>query len=214
MPAGTTQYSVHAGAKIILSVKCDTLTSLYIPEGVTSISHYAFDDCTALKTISFPNSLTDFPQRLSEEDGASFNYYMDGEVKYLGNESNPYLILCHVPETVTAFPIRSTTKIIYEYAFYNCANLTSISIPNTVTYIGDFAFAQCSGLESIVIPKSVKHIGQWAFGECTSLRSVVFPENLAEIPSHIFYECYSLQSISIPETVTRIGNGAFAGCSA
>ena len=52
------------------------------------------------------------------------------------------------------------------YAFYGCANLTSVVIPSSVTTINDLAFSSCSGLKSIHIPNSVIEIKQRAFEYC------------------------------------------------
>jgi len=97
------------------------------------------------------------------------------------------------------------------YAFYGCANLTSVVIPSSVTTINDLAFSG-SGLKSIQIPNSVIEIKQRAFEGCTNLSSIILPENITEIAYELFYACSSLESIVIPDGVTSIGVKAFNGC--
>jgi hypothetical protein len=62
--------------------------------------------------------------------------------------------------------INSGVTSIGNYAFYNCAGITSITIPNSVTSIGKYAFSDCSGLISITIPNSVTSIGDCVFYGC------------------------------------------------
>ena len=59
--------------------------------------------------------------------------------------------------------------IIGDYAFHECANLTSITIPDNVTSIGDYAFYNCSNLTSIESPTSVTSIGSYGFHNCNNL---------------------------------------------
>ena len=104
----------------------DNLTSVTIPDSVTSIDNWAFYGCNSLK----------------------YNEYNNG--KYLGNSKNPYIILVEVIDTsATSFTIHNTTKFIYTYAFYYCSSLTSVTIPDSVTSIGYGAFSDCSRLWSI-----------------------------------------------------------------
>jgi len=98
------------------------------------------------------------------------------------------------------------------YAFYGCANLTSVVIPSSVTTINDLAFSSCSGLKSIHIPNSVIEIKQRAFEYCSSLSSLTLPEKLSNVAYELCMGCSKLESIVIPEGVTSIGVKAFNGC--
>ena len=101
----------------------------------------------------------------------------------------------------------------FNYTFYECLSLTSITIPDSVTTIGDFTFYGCQSLTSITIPDSVTTIGGGTFYECSSLTSITIPDSVTTIGDDTFYECSSLTSITIPDSVTSIGYRAFSGCS-
>ena len=101
----------------------------------------------------------------------------------------------------------------FNYTFYECLSLTSITIPDSVTTIGDFTFSGCQSLTSITIPDSVTTIGDATFYECSSLTSITIPDSVTTIGDDTFYECSSLTSITIPDSVTSIGYRAFSGCS-
>ena len=203
---------------------------------VTGIDSWAFSNFTRLKTIVIPDSITSVGSDAFQGcENLKYNIY--DNAKYLGNNENPYLILVRKKSnTITSCEINENTKIILEYAFFNCYKLTDIVIPDSVTSIGECAFFECSSLTnielsdsitcienrtfykcksltSIIIPNGVTSIGNDAFGICTSLTSVTIPNSVTSIGTNAFYDCKSLTSITIPNGVTSIGNDAFKSCS-
>ena len=163
---------------------CGRLTSISIPDSVTSIGESAFHNCGSLTSISIPDSVTSI-----------------GNSAFRGCSD---LTSISIPDSVTS---------IGESAFHNCGSLTSISIPDSVTSIGNSAFRGCSDLTSINIPDSVTSIGYAAFYGCKSLTSISIPSGVTSIGGSAFSGCSSLTSISIPSGVTSIGGSAFRDCS-
>jgi len=104
-------------------------------------------------------------------------------------------------------------KTVFNNAFSNDENITSVKIPDSVTSIGDRAFYDCSSLTSVVIGDSVTSIGDRAFYYCSSLTSVVIGDSVTSIGGRAFSDCTSLTSIEIPDSVTSIGDYAFSGCA-
>ena len=158
---------------------CSSLTSIEIPNGVTSIGDYAFG-CSGLTSIEIPNGVTS-----------------------IGSES---FYCC---ENLTSIVIGKGVTSIGDSAFSGCSSLTSIEISNGVTSIGDWAFYDCSGLTSIEIPNSVTSIGDHAFFYCSGLTSIEIPNGVTSIGDHAFSYCRGLTSIEIPNGVTSIGDHAF-----
>ncbi len=144
-------------------------TSITIPDGVTSIANMAFMDCVSLTRIYLPESVTSIGRSVFYGCTAlQYNEYENA--LYLGNETNPYVVLVEVKDTsLTNYTINQNTKIIYDYAFYDIHSLTNITIPNGLTSICWFAFSGCSSLASIIIPESVVSIDTNAFSGCNSL---------------------------------------------
>ena len=160
--------------------RCSSLTSITLPTGVTSIGEYAFSSCNGLTSITLPAGVTSI-----------------GAYAFSSCNGLTTIIL---PAGVTS---------IGEHAFGNCSSLTSITVPDGVTSIEEHAFANCSSLTSITIPDRVTSIGDYAFGWCADLASVSLPAGLTRIGMSAFYGCSSLTSISIPDGVISIGSSAF-----
>jgi len=138
----------------------DKLTSITIPNSVTSIDPNAFYKCNSLKSITIPDNVTSI-----------------GDDAFLGCSS------------LTGITIPNGVTSIGNDAFYNCSNLTSITIGNGVTSIGDGAFFLCNSLTSITIPDGVTSIGEKAFYYCTNLSAVTFLGDAPKIENDAFEGC-------------------------
>ena len=163
---------------------CLNLTSITMPNSITSIGFQAFASCTSLTSITIPNSVTSISNDA-----------------FIGCTS---LTSITIPNSVTSIPQR---------AFAGCTSLTSIIIPNSVTSIGWGVFSSCTSLTSIIIPNSVTSLEQGAFRNCKSLSSITLSNSITSIGTNTFSNCTSLTSISIPSGVTIIEDGAFSGCT-
>lgn len=126
----------------------ETIKSITLPNSITKIGNYAFQNCKQLASITLPNSITSIP--LCAFDGCA-------KLKDV-----------IIPSSVTK---------IYESAFDGCSSLTNIIIPNDVTFIGMSAFNGCSSITSITIPSNVTTICMYAFLDCESLESVYCESN-------------------------------------
>ena len=165
------------------------LSSIKLPNSVTSIGSYAFSETGTLVSVSIPNGLTSI---------GDYAFYNCLDLTY-----------ANIPNSVTS---------IGSYAFYHCYDLI-IKIPDSVTSIGYNAFdktywydSQPDGLvyigkfaykykgtmpanTSIIIKEGTKGICDYAFGNCSGLTSVTIPSSVTSIGSSAFYDCSGLTSI-------------------
>ncbi len=136
----------------------DGLSGAYIiKNGTLTIADSAFDDCTALTSVT----ITD---RVVSIGKSAFRF-------------------C---SSLTSVSIPSGVVSIGEYAFCECTALSSVTIPNSVTSIENSAFFKCTSLESITIPNSVTSIGSCAFYNCTSLADIIIADNVKYIGDGAF----------------------------
>ncbi len=164
-----------------MEISCTSLTSVTIPNSVTSIGGAAFEGCSGLTTVTIPNSVTSIGD-------AAFN-------------------CC---SSLTSVTIPNSVTSIGNDALRYCTSLTSVTIPNSVTSIGNDAFYSCRSLTSVTIPNSVTSIGNQAFDDCGSLTSVTIPNSVTSIGNYAFSGCTSLTSVTIPNSVKSIGSSAFS----
>ena len=152
---------------------CSGLTSITIPESVTSIGNFAFAGCISLKDLRIEDS--NIPLELGA-NGSS--YYYTGEGMFS---------VCPLETLYLGRNLSYKTSSNYGYSpFYNQDKLKLLIISNNVTSIGDYAFYSCSGLTSVTIPESVTSIGDYAFFVCDNIHSLTINSGVVSIGSYAF----------------------------
>ena len=148
----------------------------------------SFSDCTSLKKVTLPNTIT-------EIDSYAFQNCT----------------------SLTSINIPNTVKTIDGGTFYNCTSLASISLPSSIDYIKWDAFRNCKALKSINIPTKIDALPDSVFEGCSSLSSISIPSNVKTINQAAFKNCTSLKTVTIPATVTDMygtwSDGIFEGCT-
>ncbi len=184
-----------------------------IPNTVTSMSGYAFENCVALKSLKIPASVSEigFPggcdNLISIQVDADNPEYCSPDNCNAILSKNGKTLLFGCQTTV----IPNSVEEIGGGAFSE-TNLKSLVVPEGVTGIGGYAFSDCVNLISIDLPESLESLGEGAFQNCTSLTSIHLPSKLNLIYGNTFLYCSSLKDIIIPENIVGIGN-AFQYCS-
>ena len=183
------------------------ITSVTIPNGVTTIGFSAFNGCIKLEKIKFSSNLDTVCEN-AFNNTKWFNNQSNGLV-YVGKVAYKYK--GDMPRN-TKITVKSDTVSISESAFKDCANLTAILIPSSVKHIDKYAFYNCQGLTKLNFNDGIERIENDAFGSCEKLTSVNFSESLKSIGAFAFVECKKLSEITIPQSVTSVGEYAFSGC--
>lgn len=176
---------------IVYSVSCiesntfggDNISSIVIPNSITTIKDGAFEQCRSITSIVLPNSITCINRNVFRECSS--------------------LRSVIIPSSITT---------IKDGAFFQCNSLASVEIPNSVTIIEQSAFYQCNSLEKVVIPNAITTIESGTFADCMSLFSITIPNSVERINGSAFEGCRSLATIMIPNSVTTIGGYAFYNC--
>lgn len=196
---------------------CSGMTYISFPNSMKIIERRAFLGCSGLSSIEIPNSVTSI--------GYDAFANCSGLSSITVDNGNPYY---HSPNYCNAIIEKKNNLLVTGCkntvipdgvekigirSFQGCSGLTSINIPNSVTSIETDAFVNCSNLRSITIPNSVVGIGDAAFYGCKSLTSFSIPNRIKTVSNSLLGGCVSLRTLTIPESVTFIGEGAFRDCT-
>ncbi len=181
----------------------DSLTEITIPDSVTSIEAGAFKDCKALETVHFGSGLSsvkyDAFRGCTALGSCDFPANLQSVGSYAFGECTSMTEVI-LPEGVTELG---------EYAFYGCSGVKTVILPNSLAAMGSYVFKNCTSLEQLHIGSGLKKIGIAAFNECSSLTEVLIPEGVTQISGDAFTKCPSLIAVAIPESVTSITSHAF-----
>ncbi|MBQ7563369.1 MAG: leucine-rich repeat protein [Lachnospiraceae bacterium] len=204
----------------------DKIVQVVVMPGVTSVGRCAFDELSALKSVSLPEGLLSIGRSAFSASEKISEINIPSTVTEIGDNafgsckaikeielpeglteiSYEAFAYCTKMETIT---LPSTLTNIADMAFYCCPRLKSISIPLGVRSIGARAFRYCEDLETLELPDSLTKIGEEAFRDCSKLTKLAIPEGVEEIKNYTFLDCDSLKEIYLPLSVTRVGNGVF-----
>lgn len=147
----------HTNIRKYMFNDCDRLTSVILPNSLTTIKSYGFSSCVALPSITLPDS-----------------------VNVIENKA---FISC---KALTSIAIPNGVPTIGYGTFTNCSSLASVSIPNSVHTIAMEAFMNCTSLTSIKLPDSLSTIEKYAFKGCTNIRSITIPSGVTSIGQGAF----------------------------
>lgn len=143
--------------------KIASLTSVSIPDSVTSIGKNAFWCCVNLRIEALPSGITKI-----------------GDYAFRGCKS---IHISETPQNVTN---------IGSGVFAVCNGISDLKFAEKLETIGEIAFAACNGLQKLFIPSTIKSIGQGAFAGCKNLKEVVFESTTTAIEKEAFADNPSL----------------------
>lgn len=126
-----------------------TIPSRYKGKPVTMIDHAAFHD-SAVTSVTIPDSVTSIPDDVFAFCSQLTNISIPNSVTFIGFSA---FNSCTSLKSIT---LPSSLSTIQSSAFYNCGNLETIRIPVSVTFIGNYAFAGCPSSMTVTYSGSKK----------------------------------------------------------
>ncbi len=219
----------------------DSILSVVIEDGVTSIGTNAFNGCKNLTTVAMGKDVTIIGEKAFYGCTSLMDVTTGFNIDVIGEYAFSY---CDSLAKIEIF-----AKTISAYAFGMCPMLQEVILGSDVQSVGDAAFMGCDNLDSFRFPAGVTYIGQKIFGGGDNMKDVqidennpnytvneegilfskdqtivydcfynmsgdyTLPEGVTEIYSQAFAFKEGLTAITLPESLRKIGHGAFNGCS-
>lgn len=215
-----------------------SLLTLTLPDTVDAfpvvgIRHEALADQTDLTTIRLPDPL-EYVEPYAFYSCPKLTYHSYRSGNYLGNETNPYLVLVEVTDDAEIHP---DTRILLDA--FSGLSLSEIEIPESVRYIQYDAFENAEkgtclpyrngyylgnrknpylvlvdsdDREKIRIHPKTEFILS-AFGNRTNLKEIEIPAGVRQISDYAFHHCTSLKKAVFRGKPDYLGEYAFLNCS-
>ena len=206
------------------------IDSYSVPEGIKSISRYAFDGCIDLEEIILPASLEQILSGAFRSCRSMDHILLPEGLKKIGDDAfqdcrslveitipdsieqllgNPF----HSDGALRAFHGKYATAderslvVGDELVSFAPAGLVSYSIPSGIKVIRQYAFYG-TGLKRVILPETLEHIDHWAFAYNGDLESVTIPEGAGRIGEYAFYKCDHLNFVKVEATTPPTGDSS------
>lgn len=191
---------------------CTKLKTVTLPDTVTQFYSQTFKNCTALEEINIPKSI----QVIQPQE-----FLGCSSLKTVDFRGSSVVRLCEeafkgCTSLASVYLGEPENLSIDAYAFQDCTNLETVDCSKTnISSIENYAFYNCSKLKKIDLSSStMEQTGQSIFRACTSLEEVILPKTLKEI-NYLTFSGTAIKTLDLRETaITKIIDSGCANMDA
>ena len=187
------------GSTLLLYAPGKTESKFQIPEGVSVVNSFAFNNCGSLKHITVSSTVSELPYDaimhcrslggISVDENNTTYKSIDGNL--YSQDEKTFLKLC-IGEPNVNLIIPDGVMSIAENAMYFCDNIISVTIPETVKFIGENAFLHCSSLSYVAFEntsgwKAIPQSGKFSTTKVLEKSQLESPAIAADYISEYYY---------------------------
>lgn len=219
------KYTVEDGKAMITGYEGEA-TELVIPESldgvtVTTIGGYAFEDNTAITSVTFPDTVETIKNKAFYQCSALASVDLPANLVSLGNLAFAKTAIesVEIPKSLEeadysygahTYDMNGVEVSVSEGPFTLCDNLKTVTFEKGATFVPNNILRGCTGIEEITIPDTVTTINSAAFLDCVNLKSIDVPDAVTKINAKAFSGCLSLKDVELSKALTFLGEEAFA----
>ena len=177
------------------------VSPLVIPQGVTEIPNSCFLGCSSLDKVELPSSITKI----------GLYAFMDTSVSDINFPENLESVEEHAFYNTRLVKVELPDGcLVFNDAFSNCLELTSISFPTGMESMPMRILQFDANLVKVKIPSTVENISYQALADLHSLKEIDLPDALNSIYLMGLYNCSSLEKLVLPSSLTELGEESCA----
>ena len=186
---------------------CSYLKNIDIPDSVTKIGNQVFEGCESLEEAFLGDGLITLSEKIFKDLSSLRKVKVGKNLISIPNG------MCEECKNLESINLPDSITTIGECSFYNCGKLTRVILSNNVSLIGEGAFYCCQNITELHLPESISSIESYTFYSCTGLSEVQLPNTVTSIGYEAFAFCSGLTELIIPDSVSVLGVGSFGDCT-
>ena len=206
--SGYYEYTVKDNKATITYISKNAYGSIEIPSvidgySVTALQKTAFGLCEYVTSVAIPDSVTSIPNETFYGSNIAEIHVDENNPQYASQDGvlfnkNKTSLLQYPPKNIrNSYNIPDGVRAIGKNAFQDCDYLTSVTFPKTLTNIYEGSFYDCDSISSLTFPDSLVAISALAFQSCSSLTNITFGKGIKEIQDGAFTYCENISNVNI-----------------
>ena len=181
----------------------ELLNELIIPNGITELKDWTFNNCSSINSVLIPNTVRTLTPTTFGDCGniTSVEWHAKAIDDYASVTTAPFYAS---RSKISSFVLGEEVEHVPAYLCNGMSKISSLALPSYIKTIGDYAFKGLSKIRKINIPNEVTTIGTHAFDSCILVTSIYLGYQVEEIGDYAFKGCIRVNDITSMNTTTPV----------